>query len=65
MSHTPVLIVQDEVDTPHMRIIQCCFDCAVVVSEHDIDASKQPDMGHVFGGEDGNAWLKHVAEGKT
>jgi hypothetical protein len=68
MTHTPILRVIDEKDSPGMWIIQRCKECDVEISRHEFDASRGAPVGDDalhFGREDGYAWLKHCAEGQA
>ncbi len=67
MTHTPRLVVIDEVDTPRLRILAQCIECDVTISEREFDASdpeglERDDYGALSGTMDAEAWLKHAGQ---
>lgn len=65
MRHTPTLVVEDEVDTPRLRILVRCLECDVQVTARLIDVSKidRVRAGDLAAGmceEDSDAWFTHA-----
>lgn len=71
MSHTPILIVEDQPDTPYMSLVTYCLECQMEIARTDVDASQHgrdpetADWAATRGNADGDAWLNHVAEGRA
>lgn len=65
MRHTPALVVEDEVDTPRLRILVRCLECDVLVTARLIDVSKMElvragDLAAGMCEEDAHDWFVHA-----
>lgn len=62
-----MLVIDDEVNGPGLRILTRCLDCGITITTRDIDASLIPAVraGNIAAGmgeEDGEAWLRHARQ---
>ena len=67
--HTTLIVVEDEVNTPRLRILVYCRECEVLVSQRLVDVSTiQPghgrEVGEAFATVDVDAWQAHEKAGK-
>jgi len=70
MTHTPVLVVEDQPGTPWMTLRTRCVECNLEIARTDVDVSRcginqeTADWAGMRGEADGEAWLRHIAGGR-